>query len=249
MQQKQIMEGIRLKVKLITDRRRRNRALQSRQRGSRETSSPESASHSGRLDHIARSTPDHDASTTTRRDREQDYTVSSQSSLPEDNAILCSSGYAPLTPQTSSDRTTRPRQSRTDTPSNLENHLLMLYLDKVIPNQFPFYSPSTAEGGRGWLFCLLMKSRPLYKAALAMAAVYCQQSPSTVVELNPAQLLLPDIVSSVDHLYVDAIGELRDCIGSLSLKRGKDGLKEGIHVLACIVHLILLEVSTHPSRW
>jgi hypothetical protein len=88
MQQKQMTEDIRLKVKLVTERRRRNRALQSRQRGSRETSSSESesASPSGRSDRIAQSNPGHDASATTTRNRELGYTVFSESSLPEDNA-------------------------------------------------------------------------------------------------------------------------------------------------------------------
>jgi hypothetical protein len=193
------------------------------------------------------STLGYNTSTSNNNDCEQGCAESSERSLPEEITNRYSFKRAPLITLVLSDRTARPQQPGHDIPSYMEHYLLMLYLDKVIPYHFPFYNLSTNDGGRGWLFCLLMKCKPLRKAALAMAAVCCQQLPSFFAELTPAQLLL-DIVAGVDHFYADAIGELGNAIGSLSLKKGKDGLKEGIEVLACIVHLVLLEVSLPLSR-
>ncbi|KAG0653037.1 Pestheic acid cluster transcriptional regulator 3 [Hyphodiscus hymeniophilus] len=48
--------------------------------------------------------------------------------------------------------------------------LLMHYLDVVFPGQFPFYNPSSSDGGRGWLLLIILRTKPLYHAALSMAA-------------------------------------------------------------------------------
>lgn len=48
--------------------------------------------------------------------------------------------------------------------------LLMHYLDHVFHTQFRFYSLSTTEGGRGWIFLLLTQTKPVYHAALSVSA-------------------------------------------------------------------------------
>ncbi|KAK6858018.1 hypothetical protein PG995_005717 [Apiospora arundinis] len=51
--------------------------------------------------------------------------------------------------------------------SDDEPILLMHFLDTVFPLQYPMYDPDIIEGGRGWLLSLLLRTKPLYHAALA----------------------------------------------------------------------------------
>lgn len=48
----------------------------------------------------------------------------------------------------------------------------MHFLDAVFPLQYPMYEPGTSEGGRGWLLALLLRTKPLYHAALALSAYH-----------------------------------------------------------------------------
>lgn len=40
---------------------------------------------------------------------------------------------------------------------------------QVFPSQFPFYDPAPFGGGRGWLLLIILRTKPLYHAALSMA--------------------------------------------------------------------------------
>lgn len=51
-------------------------------------------------------------------------------------------------------------------------HFVMIYLDYVMPFLFPFYRPSLAESGRGWLLVLLMKNKALFHTALSLASYF-----------------------------------------------------------------------------
>ncbi|KAK5064904.1 hypothetical protein LTR84_000738 [Exophiala bonariae] len=48
-----------------------------------------------------------------------------------------------------------------------ESILLMHFLDHVFTLQYPLYRPQAIESGRGWLLSALLRSKPLYHAALA----------------------------------------------------------------------------------
>jgi len=50
--------------------------------------------------------------------------------------------------------------------------LLMHYFDYVFPLQFRFQTQDLEKGGRGWLLWLLVKTGPLYQAALSLAALH-----------------------------------------------------------------------------
>ncbi|KEF57489.1 uncharacterized protein A1O9_05406 [Exophiala aquamarina CBS 119918] len=50
--------------------------------------------------------------------------------------------------------------------------LLMHYFDYVFPLQFRFYTHDLEKRGRGWLLWLLVKTGPLYQAALSLAALH-----------------------------------------------------------------------------
>jgi hypothetical protein len=50
--------------------------------------------------------------------------------------------------------------------------LLMHFLDHVFPLQYPMYHPSIVSGGRGWFLSLLLRTKPLYHAALALSSYH-----------------------------------------------------------------------------
>ncbi|KAK6836179.1 hypothetical protein PG987_006674 [Apiospora arundinis] len=56
--------------------------------------------------------------------------------------------------------------------SDDEPILLMHFLDTVFPLQYPMYDPDIIEGGRGWLLSLLLRTKPLYHAALAVSSYH-----------------------------------------------------------------------------
>jgi hypothetical protein len=56
--------------------------------------------------------------------------------------------------------------------SGEEPILLMHYLDIVFYLQYPMYKSSVVDGGRGWVLSLLLRTKPLYHAALALSAYH-----------------------------------------------------------------------------
>ncbi|KAL4950358.1 fungal-specific transcription factor domain-containing protein [Aspergillus filifer] len=59
-----------------------------------------------------------------------------------------------------------------DILSTEEATLLMHFLDEVFPLQYPAYKPDTMMGGRGWLLHLLLRTKPLYHAVLALSSYH-----------------------------------------------------------------------------
>jgi len=133
-----------------------------------------------------------------------------------------------------------PRLSQTEIPTyTLENHLVFLYLDRVFPLLFPYYCAYRAEDRREWLYSLIKQSKPLLSAALGLAALFQESLLLSAGEKRQAPLYR----RRREILYVSALKELRGRISQLSQKSRIQGLKDGIEVLACIVHLIIMEVS------
>ncbi|KAI1334626.1 hypothetical protein F5Y15DRAFT_420712 [Xylariaceae sp. FL0016] len=48
----------------------------------------------------------------------------------------------------------------------------LIYLDYVVPFQFPFYCPSLLESSRGWLLVRPMKNKALHHTALSLASYF-----------------------------------------------------------------------------
>jgi C6 transcription factor Pro1 len=125
----------------------------------------------------------------------------------------------------------------------------MHYLGFILPLQFLFYQHSVADGGRGWLLALLLQTRPLYHAALSLAAWHRKATMRCEsVECGPAHEENGGKeegkgFKSEQQLYGLSIAGLRGRIESLSQKGPDDGLKDSIEALAYIVQLILLEAS------
>jgi hypothetical protein len=218
----QMAEDIRKRVKIVTDRERRDRALRSR-RAKLEGSHSSSGSPKPHY-----STQDFPTSVEKAIINHSPTLVKDVSLI---NSLPSASSYLSI-------------QARLQEGGYLEYVLLMSYLDDVVPYHFPFYRPSRGEGGRAWLLCLLMRSKPLYKAALAIAAVYLQKSPPDFAVSGAYGLSSSDINVHAEELYIGALDALQASIKRLSKKTNEDGLIEGIEVLASVVHLIILEVCT-----
>lgn len=119
----------------------------------------------------------------------------------------------------------------------IEPFLLMYYLDIVFPLQFPFYKPSLSDGGRGWILSLMMQAKPLYNAALCLAAYHRN------LALSGSKAMPPSECTEQDHFYSLALKGLRQHISTLENKGHREGLKDSIEILACVIQLIMFEVS------
>jgi hypothetical protein len=124
----------------------------------------------------------------------------------------------------------------------LQSFLLMHYLDFVFPLQYTFYQPHSSEGGRGWYLSLLTRTKPLYNAALSLAAYHYSK-----ISLSKSSIVVYDRFEEFHSL---ALKGLREHVGDLSNKGLREGLKDSIEVLACLVQLVMFEVSRNiPSSY
>ena len=119
-------------------------------------------------------------------------------------------------------------------------YLLMHYLDVVFPSQFPFYNPAPSDGGRGWLLLIIMRTKPLYHAALSMAAYHESLQSCGPLVSRPFNTCAAATLRA--HHFL-AINELRYHLDSFRQGERAQTLEGNIEVLACIVFLILLEVG------
>ncbi|KIM92742.1 hypothetical protein OIDMADRAFT_185052 [Oidiodendron maius Zn] len=117
-------------------------------------------------------------------------------------------------------------------------NLLMHFLDYVFPIQFPFYSPSPIEGGRGWLLYFLMPETSLYHAVLSVSAYH-------------QQLLLPQhndseqrkiALAESQHTHIAfALEGMRRYINDYSRNREEIG-RDYIFFLGCTIQLIYFKL-------
>ncbi|TVY29822.1 Pestheic acid cluster transcriptional regulator [Lachnellula hyalina] len=122
--------------------------------------------------------------------------------------------------------------------SSNESVLLMHFLDNVFCLQYPFYKPGVQEGGRGWLLSLLLKTKPLYHASLALSAYHRSA-------ISLAENRCPYGVSEQqEHLAI--------CLKELQLAMKNIGKlltditmcpRTGLGTMASSVQLIFFEVS------
>lgn len=124
------------------------------------------------------------------------------------------------------------------TVSGDESILLMHFLDVVFYLQYPMYKSSVHEGGRGWLLSLLLNTRPLYHAALALSAYH-----------RGTILLASKRNANHAATLVEQERHLAMCFSNFQIQiknvhqfvRDKNP-GECLGVLACVVQLIFLEV-------
>ncbi|KUJ13543.1 uncharacterized protein LY89DRAFT_672750 [Mollisia scopiformis] len=108
--------------------------------------------------------------------------------------------------------------------------LLMYYMDCVFPMQFKMYNPAPAEGGRGWLLSLLLRTPPLYYMSLALAA-HCME----VLEIPNGSDESKGVTSAQ---LASALQNLQQYITMFNEQPGPGSLEENIKVLVCIMQMI-----------
>jgi hypothetical protein len=83
--------------------------------------------------------------------------------------------------------------------SEAEYVLLMHFLDIIFPLQYPMYKPGLLEGGRGWLLPLLLQTKPLHHAALAISVYYRRK---TMLGRMSHQSRVTALVQQENHLEI-----------------------------------------------
>lgn len=130
-----------------------------------------------------------------------------------------------------------------------EAELLMHYLDHVFHLQFRFHSPSVRTGGRGWLLWLLIRTGPLYHAALSLSALH--QHVILHRKENADHSETSDHFSTTFHELNEYHGrtlqELQVCLQTSQTDTGHPDVGRQIEILACGVQLISFQVSTSLS--
>jgi hypothetical protein len=132
-------------------------------------------------------------------------------------------------------------------PKVLADHrvrLLMHFLDYVFPMEFSFYKPSIFEGGRGWLLSLLIRTKPLYHAALSVSA-YHHSALYTARNLKCKMQTWNEL--QIHHTL--ALKELHEAMQEIDRggEEGKSYVDGRIDALASIAQMISFEVRLMSS--
>lgn len=125
--------------------------------------------------------------------------------------------------------------------SSDESVLLMHFLDNVFCLQYPLYRPSIVDGGRGWLLSLLLKTKPLYHASLALSAYH--RSKIFVAEKRCPH----GETAQREHLAI-CLQELRQAMKNVGeLVSSSVCPANSLSTIAASVQLVFFEVSL-PSK-
>ncbi len=123
--------------------------------------------------------------------------------------------------------------------------LLMYYFDRVFPLQFRFHTPASdlgggGDGGLGWLLGLLVRTGPLYHAALSLSALH-------QYTLRPDDRG-DDRYAELHRYHTTALRDLQLFLRQSERDGGLDDRSRHIEVLACGVSLISFEVRSGVGR-
>lgn len=117
--------------------------------------------------------------------------------------------------------------------------LLMHFLDKVFPLQYPMYRPDILEGGRGWLLALLLQTKSLYYAALALSSYHRRM---LVFERISEQCRASAAVQQ-EKLLETCLNEVRQAMVILDQRTQQHKSYDGMGTVTSIVQLVFFEVS------
>ncbi len=109
--------------------------------------------------------------------------------------------------------------------------LVMHFLDHVFPLQYPMYNPGNLEGGRGWLLSILLRTKPLYHAALALS-MYHRRTFILAKASHPRRVAT--LVQQEKHLEI--------CIKSISQSAQGSCPKSGLGIASAVLQLVFFEV-------
>ncbi|CAD6441708.1 d1d0f868-bc7f-4041-9282-0bd0376a3ad6 [Sclerotinia trifoliorum] len=133
-------------------------------------------------------------------------------------------------------------------PAGGEAALLMHFLDNVFPLQYPIYKPEVAEGGRGWLLSLLLKTKPLYHASIGLSAYHR----GVVLRAKSyGGCTKPSIAEQEGHLAI-CLNEFQNAIRSAQNNTdcGSAVPESSLGIMACVVQLIFFELfGVRKSSW
>ena len=110
----------------------------------------------------------------------------------------------------------------------------MHFLDNVFPLQYPMYKPGTLEGVRGWLLALVLRTKPLYHAALAVSAYHRRMIIHAKIS-HPCRVAT--LVQQEKHVEI--------CIKSVSQFAQNSCPYNGLGITTAVVQLVFFEVFLH----
>ncbi|KAM3084333.1 hypothetical protein ACMFMG_001561 [Clarireedia jacksonii] len=128
------------------------------------------------------------------------------------------------------DKPYRPLISGSD-----EASLLMHYLDHAFYSQFPFYSPSTDAGGRGWLVTLLSGDQKVYYATIAFSQ-YHRDLKSSARRLSVIGSY--QAVEKIDYHWL-ALEQLQIYLREIHTRNESGRIIRNIQALTCNLQLVL----------
>jgi hypothetical protein len=130
----------------------------------------------------------------------------------------------------------------------LEAQSVMVYLDYVFPFLFPYYRPSFADVGRGWLLVLLMKNKALFHSALSLAGYFY-----SIVLGHVPDAAQECQVKSLEGLHEQqglALQWLQREMQDIITRGVKGNLAEANRVMASIIQLLTCDVAiANPGNW
>ncbi len=118
-----------------------------------------------------------------------------------------------------------------------ESVLLMHFLDNVFPLQYPMYKSGILNEGRGWLLALLLRTNPLYHAALALSA-YHRRTIMLANSRTTAQAAA--LIEQEKHLEL-CLTDFQNTMKTIN-RFAKLCPSEGLGIIAAIVQLVFFEV-------
>ncbi|KAE9365024.1 hypothetical protein N431DRAFT_354061 [Stipitochalara longipes BDJ] len=113
-----------------------------------------------------------------------------------------------------------------------ETTLLMHFLDDMFPLQYPMYKPRALEGGRGWLLPLVLRTTPLYHAALSFGAYYRTTTVPTISQ------------SSQVTAKIEQGKHFEICIKALNQYAQHSCPQRKLGIVTTVVQLIFYELFT-----
>ena len=143
-------------------------------------------------------------------------------------------------PRSESLQDNRQASSVPPIPTN-EAVLLMHFLDNVFPIQYPMYKPTVVEGGRGWFLSLLLRTKPLYHAALALSSFHTGTAIYGAAQIRAGENWrgCPEEEKHIQIALIAFREELEN-IGTWMQTRCP---RDSLGFLGCTIQLIYFEVS------
>ncbi|KAI1170581.1 fungal-specific transcription factor domain-containing protein [Nemania sp. FL0916] len=114
--------------------------------------------------------------------------------------------------------------------------LIMFYIDHVFPFLFPFYQPPMTQGGRSWIFDMMMTSPVVRQATLCQSTYFLSLSRSLASDGHP-------VWETVLTQTREAFGVLRQALQVISGSNIDEHLHGATRVLSSIMQVQRFEVA------